>query len=115
MINQLTIGLIVAIFFGLIADIEHTFAAMYGMLITMSTSALLSYGVQRAEIIATEDPKKSMGILYFGAVQRFILVAALFIVGLGLLMLEPLPMATTFGLTQFACVINFSGLRKNTL
>jgi len=115
MINQLIIGLIIAGFFSIKVDNNSAISAIYGMLITMSTTALLSYGVQRAEKAATDDPKVSMGILYFGAVQRFIMVAALFIIGLGLLKLEPLPMAAAFGLTQFAYVFNFSGLRKNSL
>ena len=59
----------------------------------MLVSGYLSYGVLKAEKVAQTDPKKSLGILYFGAVQRFVMVVGLFIVGLAIFKLEPL--ATT--------------------
>ena len=82
------------------------------MLTSIALTLLLSHGVKRAESNALQDPKKSMGILYLGAVQRFVLVLAFFIVGLGILKLEPLAMALGFGLTQFAFVFNMRNLKK---
>jgi len=82
------------------------------MLTSIAITILLSHGVKRAEREALQDPKKSMGILYLGAVQRFLVVLALFIVGLGFFKLEPLAMVLGFGLTQFAYLVNIRNLRK---
>jgi len=82
------------------------------MLTSIALTLLLSHGVKRAESSALQDPKKSMGILYLGAVHRFLLVIAFFIIGLAILKLEPLAMALGFGLTQFAYVFNIHNLKK---
>ena len=75
-------------------------------MVTMLVSAYLAYSVVRAEKSAQLDPKKSLGILYFGAAQRFIMVAGLFIVGLAILKLDPLATAAGFGFSQIGYVIN---------
>lgn len=82
------------------------------MLTSIGITLLLSHGVKRAEYNALQDPKKSMGILYLGAVQRFVAVAACFIVGIGIIKLEPLAMALGFALTQFAYVFNIRNMKK---
>lgn len=111
-IYQIAVGFIVAAVFELKFGHWQAISALYGMFVTIATSALLSWGVQRAEKMADESPQKSMGILYFGAVQRFVLVIVLFIIGLGLLEFEPLPLAIGFGVTQFAFVLNFVRLKR---
>lgn len=93
----------------------QVWSALYGMGASIAITALLSYGVVRAEKAAANDPKKSMGILYVGAVQRFLLVLGLFIFGLAVLKLEPLATAVSFGLTQFGYVFNFAQLKKNSI
>ncbi|MDH5259393.1 MAG: ATP synthase subunit I [Gammaproteobacteria bacterium] len=106
MTSQLIIGLIVAAIFFLAGSNLQVLSAAYGSMVTILVSAYLGYGVFKAEKIAQTDPKKSLGILYFGAAQRFILVAGLFIVGLAILKLEPLATATGFGFAQLGYVIN---------
>ena len=109
---QIALGLIVAAGFKLASQEWQSVSAIFGMLTSIALTLLLSHGVKRAEKSALQDPKKSMGILYLGAVQRFVLVLAFFIVGLGIMKLEPLAMALGFGLTQFAYVFNMRNLKK---
>ncbi|MDH3325713.1 MAG: ATP synthase subunit I [Gammaproteobacteria bacterium] len=106
MTSQLCIGTIVGIFFFIVGSNLQGLSAAYGSLVTMLVSAYLGYGVFKAEKVAQTDPKKSLGILYFGAAQRFVLVAGLFIVGLAILELEPLATAAGFGFSQLGYVIN---------
>ena len=70
---------------------------------------MLRRGVQRASLIAGQDPKTAMLTLYMGAVVRFVLVLILFGVGLAGLKLAPLPVIVGFGLTQLAYLV---GMRR---
>jgi ATP synthase protein I len=106
MINQFVIGLILVGLFWLKSGEWSAISALFGMFSALSIAAVLGYGVIRANKVATSNPQRSMGIIYFGAVQRFILVLGLFMFGLGVLKLDPLAMAVTFGLTQLAYTIN---------
>jgi len=51
-------------------------SALYGALISLSTTLLMSRGMQMAERLAGDDMKKMQAILYGGAAVRFILVIA---------------------------------------
>lgn len=106
MINQLLIGLILAVFFWFQGGSWLATSALFGAFSALSISAVLGYGVIRANKIAASDPKRSMLIMYMGAVQRFVMVLGLFIFGLAILKLDPLAMAVTFGLTQLAYTLN---------
>jgi len=112
MINQLVIGLILVGLFWFKSGEWEAVSALFGMFSALMIAAVLGYGVIRANKIATSNPQRSMGILYFGAVQRFILVLGLFMFGLAVLKLDPLAMAMTFGLTQLAYAINLKHQAK---
>ena len=63
--------------------------------------ALISiWGFKRANEFALSDPKKSMMILYIGAVVRFATVLIMLGIGLGVLKLEPLAVFVGFALAQ---------------
>jgi len=106
MISQLIIGIVVALLFFILGSVFQALSSLYGTLVTMVVSAYLGLGVKKAEKVAQSDPKKSLGILYFGAAQRFIMVAGLFIVGLAVFRLEPFAVAAGFGFSQIGYVIN---------
>jgi len=112
MLNQLIIGLILVGFFGLSRSGFEAASALYGMCSSLCIAAALGYGVMRANRIASTNPQRSMGIIYFGAVQRFVLVLGLFVFGLAVLKLDPLATAATFGLTQVAYAINLKHQAK---
>ena len=106
MINQLVIGVILTGLFWFKGGDWAAISAFFGMSSALVIAAILAYGVIRANRIATEQPQRSMLIIYFGAAQGFVLVIALFMIGLGLFKLDPMAMAATFGLTQLAYTIN---------
>ncbi len=80
-------------------------AALYGALSSIVLVYLLSRCVTRASEVALHDPKKSMVTLYLGAVQRFVLLAVLFAIGLAVLKLDPLACLIGFGLAQLTYVV----------
>ncbi len=109
---QIAIGLIVAAGFRLASQEWQSVSAIFGMLTSIVITLMLGFGVNRAKNKAQDDPKASMGILYLGAVQRFLLVLSFFIVGLAILKLDPMAMTLGFALTQFAYVFNIRKFNK---
>lgn len=76
-------------------------SALFGGAIVLLNSLLLARRVRRAGRLEGSSVAVSM---YAGAVQRFVLAAAGFVIGMGLLKLAPLPLLTAFAATQFAYV-----------
>ena len=97
-------GLVVAGFF-LGKGTLGALSAAYGSVISIILAWLLSRGVVQAGNSAQQSSKKSTAILYMGAVQRFLLVLALFGFGLAFLKLEPLAVVIGFALSQLAFTI----------
>ena len=102
---QVSAGMVSAMVFLVLQGMMQGLAALYGALSSIVLVFLLSRGVKRASEVALHDPKKSMMILYLGAVQRFILLLVLFALGLAVLKLDPLACLIGFGLAQLTYVI----------
>ena len=102
---QAAIAAIAALGFGITAGISGALGALFGGAISVASSLLLRRGVVRAGEIAATDPKKSLMVLYFGALQRFVLVVALFALGLGVFKLNPLAAVVGFGAAQLAYIL----------
>lgn len=77
-------------------------AALYGGGVAIINSMLLVWRVKRAGEAAKTDPKRSVYILYFGAVERFVFALVGLAIGLGALKLDPIPLLLTFGVAQLA-------------
>lgn len=87
-------------------------SALYGGFISMFAAVLLRRGVQRAAAQAAErDPRQVMATLYLGAVQRFVLVLALFGLGLAVFKLAPLATVAGFGAAQLVYLMGMSRAR----
>ncbi len=107
---QLVATALVAAAFGLTGGgAWSALSAACGGVTSLSIVWLLRRGVRRASEAALTDQKKSMLILYLGAVQRFVVVLALFALGLGVARLEPLAMFVGFAVAQIG---NLFGARK---
>jgi ATP synthase protein I len=102
---QIAIATLAAAVFGIVEGSMHAISAFFGGMISVGVSLLLRRGVLKAAEVAKDDPSKSMLVLYMGAVQRFVLVLALFGLGLGLLKLDPLATVIGFGVAQVAYVV----------
>lgn len=94
----LLVGAVVvgAYFWG---GIPYTMAALFGGAIVLMNSLLLGRRMQRAEQLPGDRVALAM---YAGAVQRFVLAALGFALGMGLLALAPLPMLAAFAAGQLA-------------
>ncbi|MDH5544489.1 MAG: ATP synthase subunit I [Gammaproteobacteria bacterium] len=109
---QLAAGAIVAVLFLLFKDLVAAVSALAGALTSSASAFLLGTGVSKAEASAIDNPGKSVGTLYFGAVKRFLLVIILFVLGLKFLHLDALAMAAGFIAAQIGFVFLFKGLSK---
>ena len=76
-----------------------------GGLIAMTNVVLLEWRRRRADSGRALSAGESLRLLYRSAVERFVLVALLFAVALGILQLDPLALITGFITGQLALVI----------
>ncbi len=102
---QLGIGLVIALGFLLKDGSWAAISAFYGGLVSVASTTVLSRGMLRASKAAGENAQKSQMILYLGAVVRFVLVLALFAIGLGALKLAALALIIGFVITQLVFVL----------
>lgn len=110
---QVLVIAVIAIGFLLGESLQHAAGAVCGGAISIFIAVLLSRGVRRASAQAAEDARKSMMILYLGAAQRFILIGALFALGLVVLGMEPLPMVAGFIAAQLSYLISMRSLTRD--
>ena len=109
---QAGIGVILAAGFYLGAGMREALSALCGGVIGMLLVYHLSRGVVRAAEAAQHSRGLSMGILYVGAMVRFLLVLVLFAVALGWFKLAPLPTVIGFIAAQLANLTNARGKRR---
>jgi ATP synthase protein I len=108
---QLVVSLVAAAIF-LVQGWLGAASALYGGLVSVALAVLSGWGFRRANKHALSDPKKSLMILYIGAVQRFVAVLVLLGAGLGLLKLEPLAVFIGFALAQASYLMGVRGGSK---
>lgn len=99
--TQLILSTIIALFF-LMQGAWEAVAALYGGLAGLCITLLLLWAIKRASQAAQADPGRSMKMLYFSAVQRFILAIVLLATGITVFKLNPLAMIAGFVLTQLS-------------
>ena len=107
---QLFAGVVVALVFWLFfGGWWSALSSLGGCLVSVAIAMLLSRGVRKASEVVLHDQKKSMLILYIGAVQRFILIGVLFALGIAAIKFEPLAMFAGFASAQLSYLINARG------
>ncbi len=79
--------------------------AFYGGGVALINSFLLVRRLDRAGEIAKTDPKQSVYMLYFGAIERFVFALIGLGVGLSFFKLDAVPLLATFGVAQLAYML----------
>ncbi|MCG6970641.1 MAG: ATP synthase subunit I [Gammaproteobacteria bacterium] len=102
--TQIITSVVVAGLFLLLSPWDAV-SAFYGGFASVLTALWLGRGVKRAEEAVLRDPKRSLQILYFGAVQRFLFVAGLLALGLAVLKLAPVALCVGFAVAQVSFVM----------
>ena len=108
---QVVIGLLAVVVFGFQGLLN---SALYGFFVGVLNVLMLGLTFKKANNKASESPQTGIMILYMSAVVRFVLLAVLFVLGLSLLGLEPMPVVLTFVLMQIGQVFNLTGKRRLT-
>jgi len=101
---QMLAGLLVAVGFSITYTPWHGLSVLYGTMISMLSAWWLSRGVSQAGARAQQG-RSGEAVLYIGAALRFIMVLALFVIGLALIKLEPVATVVGFIVAQLAFVI----------
>lgn len=106
---QLAAAVLAGLGFLLAKDWFAGVSAMAGAGVSLVSTLILSRKVTRASALSVENPKAGMVVLYVGAVQRFIVVLALFAAAIALVGLNPLAMFTGFVLGQLGFLVHARG------
>jgi ATP synthase protein I len=110
---KLIFGGLALVAFGLF-DPMTVPASFYGLSLGLVNVGLLAVTVRIADVRALTQPRQSMWILYVSAALRFMLLGALFVVGIGGLDLAPMPMVLTFVAMQLAQVMSLRSKKRLT-
>ncbi|KUJ72384.1 ATP synthase subunit I [Thiomicrospira sp. WB1] len=108
---QLVLGLLAVLVFAFWSMAQD---ALYGLLIGLLNVAMLSWTFQKANARAAQNPKSGIQILYLSAVIRFVLLAVLFVLGLQVFELNPMPVVLTFVVMQIGQMVNLKGKQRLT-
>jgi ATP synthase protein I len=101
---QIAIGALVAVFFYFNNSPWHGLSVLYGAMISVLSSWWLSRGVSSAGAHAGQG-RKGETILYVSAALRFMMVLALFAIGLAVIKLAAVATVVGFVLAQLAFII----------
>lgn len=93
-------------------DIHAGIAAIFGGVIALVNTLLLRWNFERAELIAQNDAGQNIKLLYRTAAQRLFTTIGLFVIALGVLKLEPLPVLAGFITGLAALLIARFGFKK---
>ena len=80
--------------------------ALFGGVTAMVNSYLLSRRLDAASNMAETSPDMGVLTLYTGVVQRFLFVAAMFVVAIGFLGFKPIVVIGVFALAQIAYMVS---------
>ena len=110
-------SLLVAVTATLFLAIYEIFSAVsvcYGGCVAAANAVLLARCAQRDVKAPQRSPQQSLAAAYLCVVQRFLVIALLFALGLGLLKLQPLALFSGFIVGQLVMVImETQRLKKN--
>jgi ATP synthase protein I len=82
--------------FGSVSDVWGAIAAIFGGVIALLNTLLLIWRAHRTDKTDTLSAGENLGVFYLSALERFAMVAMMFLLGLVVLELLPLPMLTGF-------------------
>jgi len=110
---QLIVGVLVAAGFFLAYGPWEAISALYGGAISAISALLLRWGiVQAGGAVQQREKNKGEAILYAGAAIRFVLVLALFGIGIAALKLTPLATVMGFITVQLVFLYAASSIKR---
>jgi ATP synthase protein I len=102
---QLVLMAAISAVFLVIFDVSHAAAAGFGGSIAVMNALLAMRCASRDARALERTPQQSLAALYLCVVQRFVVAALLFALGLGALKLNGLPLLAGFIAGQFVMII----------
>jgi len=97
---QAVLILIVGVAYLIALGAFEALSSVYGGSMAFLGAWMLARRVHLATEAAKDMPGREVAILYSGAIQRFAFMFALFIIGLAILALQPVPLLVGFSLSQ---------------
>jgi ATP synthase protein I len=109
---QAALIVLAAVGFFVVGGGAQSAAVVYGGAAAMASAWLLARRVRRAAELARTAPGHETAVLYVGAVQRFLLLLAAFVIGMGQLGLAPVALLAGFAVAQLAYLMTGPHLRS---
>lgn len=110
LLTQLALVLLTSVVFLVVSGHFEALSAGFGGLIACSNTVLLEWRRYRVDSGRVLSAGASLRVLYRSVLERFLLVALLFVLGMGVLRLEPLALLTGFIAGQLGLVI--TGIKR---
>ena len=112
LIAQIFVLCTVTIVYAVAANAASASGAAFGSGIALVNGLLLFWRLKRADRLPPDDAGRHLRSVYASAIERFVMVVALFAIGFGSLQLQPLPMLIGFVAGQAALLL--TGLTGRT-
>jgi ATP synthase protein I len=113
LVAQLSLMLVLAAGFALASGVAAAVAVAFGGGMAIANAWLMARGVARATEIALRQPGAETMALYLVAVQRFVLMAVLFAVGIGVVKLLPVQLIVGFAVVHGAFFLSRGFMAKS--
>lgn len=108
---QMIVSITVTVAYWMTGSFSQAQSALYGGLVSVALAVLLKRNLIKAGQITLDTPRKSVLILYLGAVQRFIIVLGIFGAGFAVFRFKPLASLIGFGAAQLSYLACLMGNR----
>nr|VFJ44251.1 MAG: ATP synthase I chain [Candidatus Kentron sp. FM]VFJ44586.1 MAG: ATP synthase I chain [Candidatus Kentron sp. FM]VFK06532.1 MAG: ATP synthase I chain [Candidatus Kentron sp. FM] len=102
---QVVLILVVGVAYLIASGSSEALSAVYGASMAAFSTWMLARRVRFATQVAKDRPGQEVGVLYSGAIQRFVFILILFIIGIAVLAFEPVPLLIGFTVPQGAFLL----------
>nr|VFK02300.1 MAG: ATP synthase protein I [Candidatus Kentron sp. H]VFK03312.1 MAG: ATP synthase protein I [Candidatus Kentron sp. H]VFK03636.1 MAG: ATP synthase protein I [Candidatus Kentron sp. H] len=103
---QVVLILLVGVAYLITSGCFEALSAVYGGSMAVFSTWMLTRRIHFAAEVAKNTPGREVAVLYRGVIQRFLFMLSLFIMGIAVLALEPVPLLIGFAVPQGAFLLS---------
>ena len=110
--HQVLIAAVVVVGFALLQDLLAAVSSAFGAVAAIVMSALLAFKIKRLDRRLKQNKAVSVGTVMLGFAPWLLLILIIFLVGIQVFRLSPLPMVVAFALVHFGYLFNSIKLKR---
>ena len=112
LMHQVLIAAVVVVGFALLQDLLAAVSSAFGAVAAIVMSALLAFKIKCLDRRLKQNKAVSVGTVMLGFAPRLLLILIIFLVGIQVFRLSPLPMVVAFALVHFGYLFNSIKLKR---